>query len=331
MYFRGKHILIIGGTGTIGKSIIQTILPEMPKRISIFSRDEYKQQLLQQKLKEYDGLHYIIGDVREYDAVNSAMRNVDYVFHLAAMKHVDFSESNPLEAVKTNILGTHHVIQAAINHKVEKVIFTSSDKAISPTNAYGASKLVAERLITQANHNEFIKTVFACVRFGNVMGSRGSVIPLFKNSIVHEKRITITDPSMTRFMMTLEQATNLTIQAMKKAIGGETFVLKMPVIKIGVLADVVLEEVCKREKLDKNTIDIHEIGKRIGEKVYEELMTEEEASLAWETADMFIIPSRDVNAYPNAKKAEPVDYGTHLQTPLTKEELRSLLLSEQLL
>lgn len=331
MYFRGKHILIIGGTGTIGKSIIQTILPEKPNRISIFSRDEYKQQLVQRELGKNDKLHYIIGDVREYDVVNSAMRDVDYVFHLAAMKHVDFSESNPLEAVKTNILGTDHVIQAAINQQVEKVIFTSTDKAISPTNTYGASKLVAERLITQANKNEFIETVFACVRFGNVMGSRGSVIPLFKNGILQEKRITITDPTMTRFMMTLEQATKLTIQAMKKAIGGETFILKMPVIQIGVLADVVLEEVCKRENLHKENINILQIGKKVGEKLYEELMTEEEARLAWETEDMFIISRRDLNAYPHAKKAEPVDYGTHLQTPLTKEELRLLLLEEQLL
>ncbi|MFS0674445.1 SDR family NAD(P)-dependent oxidoreductase [Ornithinibacillus sp. 179-J 7C1 HS] len=331
MYFKEKHILVIGGTGTIGKSIINTILPEKPRRITILSRDEHKQQLLQQELGEEETLHYIIGDIRDYDTVNEAMRSVDLVFHLAAMKRVDFSEANPFETVKTNILGTQNVIQAAISQQVEKVIFTSSDKAISPTNAYGASKLIAERLIIQANRSGLIDTTFACVRFGNVMGSRGSVIPLFIESILNERKITITDPTMTRFMMTLDQATKLTIQAMKEAKGREVFVLKMPVVRIGLLAEVVLEEICQREQIDKDNVEIQVVGKRIGEKMYEELMTEDEAKKAWETSDMFIIPRSATISYPNVNKAEATYYNSHSQTPLSKEKLRSLLLSEKLI
>ncbi|MBS3681222.1 SDR family NAD(P)-dependent oxidoreductase [Ornithinibacillus massiliensis] len=331
MYFCEKHILVIGGTGTIGKSIIKAILPEKPRRITILSRDEHKQQLLQQELGEEELLHYIIGDIRDFDTVHRAMHKVDLVFHLAAMKRVDFSEFNPLETVKTNLIGTHNVIQAATSQQVDKVIFTSSDKAISPTNAYGASKLIAERLIIQANRSGLINTTFACVRFGNVMGSRGSVIPLFIEGILNERKITITDPTMTRFMMTLDQATKLTIEAMKEAKGGEVFVLKMPVIRIGLLAEVVLEEICQREQIDKETVEIQVVGKRIGEKMYEELMTEEEARKAWESSGMFIIPRSVTITYPDVRKAEATYYSSHSQTPLSTEKLRSLLLDEKLI
>lgn len=325
MDFKGKRILITGGTGTIGKSIVQAVLKENPQVIKIFSRDEYKQHVLQNELTNNKKIEFIIGDIRDYDGVYAAMHNIDYVFHLAAMKHVHFCEHNPYEAVKTNVQGTNNIIKAAISQNVKKVVFTSSDKAISPTNTYGATKLIAERLIssTEAKGN----TKFASVRFGNVMGSRGSVIPFFKQQILENKKITVTDMNMTRFMMSLDQATNLTIKALKEAQGGEVFVLKMPVIKLKDLTNILIEETCKYHKLKPEEIDIEVIGLRPGEKLYEELMTLDESKTAWELSDMYII-SGNTNTnvlYSNAKQANIGTYSSMSQEPLNINELRKLL------
>ena len=192
MQLKDKRILVIGGTGTIGKSIVQHLLKEMPKLIRIFSRDEFKQQQMKSELRNNDELKFIIGDVREYDSLYTAMQDIDYVLHLAAMKQVDTCEDNPLQAVRTNIEGTKNVINAAQRQNVKKVVFTSSDKAISPTNTYGATKLIAEKIISAQRNKGEGKTVFATVRFGNVMGSKGgSVIPLFKDRIIKDRKITI--------------------------------------------------------------------------------------------------------------------------------------------
>ncbi|WP_066051369.1 SDR family NAD(P)-dependent oxidoreductase [Robertmurraya korlensis] len=334
MYFKGKKVLVIGGTGTIGKNIVKHILKEEPEVIRIFSRDEFKQFQLTNDLGNHSKLRFLIGDIRDYDRVFSAMEDIDYVFHTAAMKHVSFCEYNPFEAVQTNIIGTYNVIKAAKSQNVKKVVFTSTDKAISPTNNYGATKLSAEKLISSAEYSKGTgKTVFASVRFGNVMGSRGSVIPLFVNQVREGKDLTVTELSMTRFMMTLEQATKLTIEALKISLGGETFILKMPVIGLSDLAEVVLEETIKKYKIHSSTSKIIEIGLKPGEKRYEELMTFDESLHAFELPELFIIPSpfAPKNQYEKANKTNPGTYSSEGQIPLTKEQVREIIVKEKLL
>ncbi|WP_173918949.1 SDR family NAD(P)-dependent oxidoreductase [Halobacillus sp. Marseille-Q1614] len=328
MFFNDKKILVIGGTGTIGQRLVSTILEEDPKLVKIYSRDEYKQYQLLNTFNNDDRLQAVIGDVRDFERLHQSMQGIDYVFHLAAMKQVAMCEHNPYEAVKTNVMGTENVINAAIAQKVKKVVFTSSDKAISPPNAYGATKLIGEKLISSAEQGrEKGQTIFASVRFGNVMGSRGSVIPLFKEQILQQKKITITDKDMTRFMMTLQQATLLTIKALKEAKGGEVFVLKMPVIKLEDLGSLLIEEICKKHGMDSDEISIELMGLRPGEKMYEELMTYDESLEAWELPDMFIIPGNASNslAYHQAKKPTPGTYGSMEQDPLDIAQLRTLL------
>ncbi|WP_187386488.1 UDP-N-acetylglucosamine 4,6-dehydratase family protein [Paenibacillus ihumii] len=288
--YKGKKILITGGTGTIGKQLTRRLLKEEPSVIRIFSRDEFKQFEMAQEYQKYTSqLRFLIGDVRDQQRLIRAMEEIDYVFHCAAMKHVPACEYNPFEAVQTNVIGTQNVIQAAIENKVKKVLFTSTDKAISPTNTYGATKLTAERLISAAEFQKGAKsTVFSSVRFGNVMGSRGSVIPLFKKQILEQRKITITDPNMLRYMMTPGQAIELILKANKLAKGGEVFVLKMPLIRMGDLAEVVIEEIKAQYGITEK-ISIEEIGLRPGEKRFEELMTDDEVSIAYETEEMFVI------------------------------------------
>ncbi|WP_058307189.1 SDR family NAD(P)-dependent oxidoreductase [Gracilibacillus massiliensis] len=315
MFFKDKTILVIGGTGTIGTSVVKELLKDNPKKIKIFSRDEYKQHQVREKLHHHKAIQFYIGDIRDLNRLEEVMSNVDYVFHLAAMKRVDACEENPLEAVETNIIGASNIKNAAIKSKVKKVIFTSSDKAISPTNTYGATKLIAEKLLAAPSSSA---TKFASVRFGNVMGSRGSVIPLFQEQIKTNQKITITDPEMTRFMMTLTQATSLTLQALKESKGGEVFVLKMPVIRLGDLADLLIQQ-------SGYSVTIENIGLKPGEKMYEELMTYDESQQAWELDNMFVIPSTstDVNSY--SKKAIQRTYKSNDQEVVTKHQLSELL------
>lgn len=288
--FKNKKILVIGGTGTVGQGIVKRLLDYNPKVIRILSRDEYKQFLMRDELREHRNLRFLLGDIREKERIERAMQDIDIVFHIASLKHVPACEYNPFEAVKTNVLGTQNVIESAIRNNVERVIYTSSDKAVSPTNTMGATKLLAERLMASANNAKGSKnTVFASVRFGNVIGSRGSVIPLWRQQIIEKHEITVTEPEMTRFMMSIEDAVNLTLKACEVAEGGETFVLKMPVIRLGDLAEVVIEKVCKEFDIDINNVEIKNIGLRPGEKMYEELMTEDEALNAIEGDKMFIV------------------------------------------
>ncbi|WP_188208226.1 SDR family NAD(P)-dependent oxidoreductase [Alkalibacillus aidingensis] len=332
--FKDKKILVIGGTGAIGDRLVNRLLREEPEVIRVFSRDEYKQYLLQNEINHYDNLSYLIGDIRDYQRLSSAMQDIDYVFHLAAMKHVPSCEYNPYEAVQTNVHGTYNVIQAAMAQGVEKVLFTSSDKAVSPTNTYGATKLTAERLISSTEYSKGeVKTIFASVRFGNVLGSRGSVVPLFQRQIHTQRKITVTDLNMTRFMMTLNQATELMMEALQKAEGGEVFVLKMPVILLKDLAEVVIDETCQKHQLNHEDIQIEEIGLRPGEKMYEELMTYDESTMAWELEEMYIIPGHQQSGLWNlgANRTDHGTYSSNRVTPISVEEVRQLLLSEQLI
>lgn len=333
-FFKGKKVLIIGGTGTIGQSLLPTILMDNPEVVRILSRDEYKQFEMQQTYRNITNIRFLIGDVRDYGRVHRAMQDVDYVFHVAAMKHVPSCEYNPFEAVQTNILGTQNVIQASIDCGVDKTVFTSTDKAIAPTNTYGASKLMAERLISAAQYYGGAgKTVFSAVRFGNVMGSRGSVIPLFQKQIREHSKITVTQKDMSRFMMTLKQATELTIKSLQIAKGGEIFVLKMPVVRLQDLAECVIEETAKRLSLYATNIQIEEIGLRAGEKMYEELMTEEEAHHAIEFEDMFVIPNAFVGQrkYEGGLPAQVHSYSSINTASITKEAVRAMLLENKLL
>ncbi|HUC91993.1 MAG TPA: SDR family NAD(P)-dependent oxidoreductase [Paenibacillus sp.] len=330
--YGNKKILITGGTGTIGYHLTKRLLGENPAVIRIFSRDEYKQFNMsidfQQDAKK---LRFLIGDVRDYQRLLRAMEDIDYVFHLAAMKHVPFCEYNPFEAVQTNVLGTQNVIQAAIQSGVSKVLFSSTDKAISPTNTYGATKLTAERLISAAEYQKGPKsTVFSSVRFGNVMGSRGSVIPLFTRQILERGSIEVTSLDMIRYMMTPSQAISLMLKANRLARGGEVFVLKMPIVKLSDLADVMIDEVTRRHNL-RNNVTIKEIGLRPGEKMYEELMMPDEGQIALEEKDMFIIPSsfgEKSHAYPGAAKSGVTSLFE--EKPIDKETLRGWLHAEGL-
>lgn len=322
--FTNKNILIIGGTGTIGQAMVKKLLSLNPKVIRILSRDEYKQFLMKDELREHRNIRFLLGDVRDKERLDRAMSSIDIVFHLAALKHVPACEYDPFEAVKTNVIGTENVIQCAIKNKVDRVIYTSSDKAVSPTNTMGATKLLAERLISSADYSKGGKIpVFAAVRFGNVIGSRGSVIPLWRKQIIENREITITNPSMTRFMMTIDQAVNLTLKACEMAEGGEICVLKMPVIRLGDLADVVIENLSKELKIDKGGIKIKQIGLRTGEKMYEELMTEDEAIYAVDYEDMFAI--QPLNKRANIKGKKVQSYRSMDERILKKEEIVILL------
>ncbi|WP_310501159.1 SDR family NAD(P)-dependent oxidoreductase [Paenibacillus qinlingensis] len=326
MFFQ-KSILIIGGTGTIGQSLIKHLIKCSPKVIRILSRDEYKQFQLQQEYQNHHQMRYLIGDVRDGSRLVRAMEGIDYVFDCAAMKHVPSCEYNPYEAVQTNIIGTQNVIQAAMANGVSKVILTSTDKAISPTNTYGASKLMAERLITAANyHKGSHKTIFAAVRFGNVLGSRGSVVPLIRQQVLEGKEVTLTDGEMTRFMMSLTEATDLLLKAMEVATGGEVFVLKMPVLKIGDLIDSIIELVVDKYGVNPAKIKIRTTGARIGEKMYEELMTLEESKSALELQDMFLIPSPFKEYHlESARPAKCMTYSSIDQPVLSKREINQLI------
>ncbi|PZM67286.1 polysaccharide biosynthesis protein [Paenibacillus dendritiformis] len=333
-FFCGKKILIIGGTGTIGTGLLDCLLAYSPTVIRVFSRDEYKQFKIQQQYREYSNIRYLIGDVRDYPRVVRAMEDIDYVFHVAAMKHVPACEYNPFEAIQTNVIGTQNVIQASLECGVQKTIFTSTDKAIAPTNTYGASKLMAERLISAAQYQAGTKkTVFAAVRFGNVMGSRGSVIPLFKKQIAEKRSITVTCKEMTRFMMTKKQATELTLKAMMSAKGGEVFVLKMPVVCLQELAEQIVKYEAAKNNISADCVKIEEVGLRPGEKMYEELMTVEEAKQALETEDMFIIPNSFMkpHQYEGARRAEARSYSSHDVAPINYEHLNNLLLQAEMI
>lgn len=331
----GKKILVTGGTGTLGKALIKEILKYDPQVVRIFSRDEAKQFDLQFELDKHRNTRYLLGDVRDKERLKRAMEGVDIVFHTAALKHVPACEYNPFEGVKTNIIGTQNVIEAALENDVEKVIYTSSDKAISPTNTMGATKLVAERLISAADYYKGSRrTVFAAVRFGNVMGSRGSVIPLFKKQIQNGGPVTVTLPEMTRFMMTLSQAVMLTLEAARQAKGGEIFVLKMPVVRLIDLAEAVVEEFAPLCGFSPPDINVETIGLRPGEKVYEELMTYEEANYAMEFPHMFAVPPGFVEKkykYRGAKPAAVKTYRSDDVPPITREAVRNLLKEEKLL
>ena len=273
----GKVILITGGTGSFGKKMIETFLKYFsPKKIIILSRDEYKQYLLK-KLFNNDKIRFLLGDIRDYNRLQDAFRNVDVIFHAAALKQVPATEYNPIEAIKTNVYGSENVIRAAIFNKVKKVIAISTDKCVNPINLYGATKLCSERLFVNANLMTGDNTLFSVLRYGNVLGSRGSVVPVFLKQ-KEKGTLTITNDKMTRFTITLQDAIYFVLQSMSVMIGGEVFVPKLPSYNILQLANIISPD-CK-----KNIIGI-----RPGEKLHEKMISEDESYNTLECNNFYII------------------------------------------
>lgn len=280
MNWNNKTILLTGGTGSFGNKFTERMLTKFkPKVIRIFSRDELKQWEMEKRFKSDPRLRFFIGDIRDKNRIERAMDGVDVVVHAAALKHVPVCEYNPFEAIKTNILGAQNIVEAAIDHNIDKVVVLSTDKAVNPVNLYGATKMCMEKLFIAANSyvGRDRRTIMSCVRYGNVVGSRGSVVPLFKK-LKETGTITITDDRMTRFWITLDQGVDLVIKAFDLMCGGEVFIPKIPSMNITDLAKVLAPK-CK----------IKVTGIRPGEKLHECLLTEDEARHTLEFKDHFIV------------------------------------------
>jgi FlaA1/EpsC-like NDP-sugar epimerase len=286
-----QKILVTGSCGTIGSELVDYMLVNFPDcKVYCLDNNESLLFFQEQKYINEKRVKVFLGDIRDYERLKSVMTGVDIVFHAAALKHVVMCERSPMDAVQSNVNGVNNIINAATEAQVKKVIFTSSDKAVNPTNVMGTSKLMGERLVTAANTNHHSgNTIFVSTRFGNVLGSNGSVIPIFRNQIKDGGPITLTDPEMTRFVMNVEQAVKLVVDSANKACGGEVFITKMPVIRIQDLAEVMIEELSDLYNQDPKLIEIKIIGAKPGEKLYEELMSSEETGRAVELDNYFSV------------------------------------------
>lgn len=323
--FKNKTLLITGGTGSFGNAILRRFLSTDIKEIRVFSRDELKQDNMR-KLFNNSKLKFYIGDVRDINSIRDAMNGVDFVFHAAALKQVPSCEFYPMQAVKTNVIGTENVLNAAINAGVKKVIALSTDKAVYPINAMGVSKAMMEKVIVAKGRTE-TGTMIACTRYGNVMASRGSVIPLFINQIRNGLPISVTDPEMTRFMMSLDQAVDLVLFAFENGESGDIFVQKAPAATIKILAKTL------SNILGKPNHKVKTIGTRHGEKLYETLLTKEEMVKAIDLKNYYRIPAdnRDLNYNKFFEEGEEIitqagEYHSHNTHRLDEDELTQLIL-----
>ena len=325
--FEGKTLLITGGTGSFGNAVLKRFLQTDIKEIRIFSRDEKKQDDMRKKYQS-SKLKFYIGDVRDYNSVLNATRGVDYIYHAAALKQVPSCEFHPMEAVKTNVLGTENVLEAAIQNRVKRIVCLSTDKAVYPINAMGISKAMMEKVIVAKSRNlENLDTTICCTRYGNVMASRGSVIPLFVDQIRQGKSLTITDPNMTRFMMTLDDAVDLVLYAFEHGENGDIFVQKAPAATIEVLAQSLTQLL----NVPEHPIVI--MGTRHGEKAYEALLSREEMAVAFDQGNYFRVPAdqRDLNYAKyvengDLKISQLEDYNSHNTERLDIEGMKKLLL-----
>lgn len=324
--FNNSKLLITGGTGSFGHAVLRKFLSTNVQEIRIFSRDEKKQDDMRKSIN-HPKLKFYIGDVRDYGSVKNAMSGVDFVFHAAALKQVPSCEFYPLEAVKTNILGTENVIEAAINHGVKRIVCLSTDKAVYPINAMGISKAMMEKLMVAKSRTlDGTGAVVCGTRYGNVMASRGSVIPLFIDQVLSGKPLTITDPHMTRFMMTLEDAVDLVLYAFEHGSNGDIFVQKAPAVTIETLAKAILD------LLGKQDYPTQVIGTRHGEKVYETLLSREEMACAEDRGNYYRVPPdmRDLNygkfvEEGEIKITESEDYNSHNAERLDINGMKKLL------
>jgi len=341
--FEDKRILITGVCGTVGAELIRQLLcGDQYQPLEVVGIDNNESELFfldQQYLNDSRACFYLV-DIRDRDTLNRRMKGIDIVFHVAALKHVVLCERSPYEAVQTNILGVENVIEAAHINAVEKVIFTSSDKAVNPTNVMGTSKLMGERLMTAANSNQRAsRTVFSSTRFGNVLGSNGSVIPIFKKQIQQGGPVTLTDRDMTRFVMTIEQAAKLVLHSAEISQGGEVFVTKMPVVRIEDLAKVMITELAFSYGQDPENIEVIVSGTKPGEKLYEELMSDEEIRRALELTDYFaVLPAfrgfYESISYDYPGRSEGVvdnPYNSNIEVALSTDEVKEFLTNHNLL
>ena len=324
--FKNKILMITGGTGSFGQTVLKRFLETDVREIRIFSRDEKKQEEMRIALNN-PKLKFYIGDVRDYESILPAMKGVDYVFHAAALKQVPSCEFYPIEAVKTNVLGTENVLSAATASHVKRVVVLSTDKAVYPINAMGISKAMAEKLmVAKARTQLENETVFCATRYGNVMASRGSVIPLFVSQIKEGKPLTVTDPNMTRFLMSLEESVDLVLYAFTNGKQGDLFVQKAPASTVADLAEAI-------RQIFGAKVPVRVIGTRHGEKLYESLISREEMAKAEDMGDYYRIPAdnRDLNyaqffSEGEEKIAQFDDYTSHNTKQLNVEQVKSLLL-----
>lgn len=328
--FQNKILLITGGTGSFGNAVLRRFLDAGLREIRVFSRDEKKQDDMRKRYN-HSKLKFYIGDVRDAHSVGAVMRGVDFVFHAAALKQVPSCEFHPMEAVRTNVLGTENVLEAAVDAGVRRVVCLSTDKAVYPINAMGISKAMMEKVMVAASRNlEGTNTVICGTRYGNVMASRGSVIPLFVDQVLAGKPITVTDPAMTRFMMTLSDAVDLVLYAFEHGNNGDIFVQKAPAATVEVLARAILE------LMERPDHPINIMGTRHGEKLYEALLSREEMACAQDMGAYFRVPpdGRDLNYAKYVEQGEHrltqtthgEDYNSHNTTRLDLDGMKRLLL-----
>ena len=319
--FKDKTILITGGTGSLGQALTKRLLEMGPQAIRIFSRNESKQIEMENIFKD-DRLRFFLGDVRDLPRLNKAVEDVDFVFHAAALKHVPKIEYNPFEAIKTNILGSENIINACLTNNVEKAVCVSTDKAVSPLNIYGATKLLMEKLFVTANNylnEEKYKTKFFGVRYGNVLGSSGSVVPLFIEQIKSKKKISITDASMTRFSITMSEALDFILHATELGTGSEIFVPKLRAYSLLDVKEALFE------MLENTGEEI--IGIRPGEKINETLINSEEIRYSWEIDNMYMISNPEImKTYPKAEKIKNMKmYSSDSVDKISKDQLKQLM------
>ncbi|MDA3790821.1 MAG: polysaccharide biosynthesis protein [Desulfobacula sp.] len=329
--FSNKRVLVTGACGTIGRVLVKQLLCDYSVgELIAIDNNESELFFLEQQFSKYSNSVFRLADIRDSEKLNQVMQGVDIVFHTAAFKHVALCERSPFEAVQTNIIGVQNVISAARQNKVAKTIFTSSDKAVNPTNVMGTSKLMGERLMTAANSDYGLgNSIFASTRFGNVLGSRGSVIPIFREQIRKGGPVTLTSSEMTRFIMSVNQAVNLVIHSARLACGGEVFVTKMPIIRIQDLAGVMINELGPRFGYAPEDIQLESIGIKPGEKLYEELLTDEEIRRTIELDNYFVVKPAFQTLYHGISCeyenliSETVSqaYNSSVEAPLSKKEL----------
>lgn len=326
---RGKQVLVTGGSGSIGSQITKSVLDHGADTVRVLENDEAGLFDLQQTLEETDRLRCLLGDIRDLERLRLAMEGIDIVFHAAALKHVELNEYNPFESVQTNIQGTQNVLRAAIEEEIESFVAISTDKASNPTSVMGATKLLSERLVVAANAYKGNRdSQFCCVRFGNVIGSSGSVVPLFYNQIKSGGPITVTDPEMTRFFMPIEEAVDLVLDANERMTGGEVFVLKMPTFDVGTLAQVMIDSYSPAVDIDPETIDIEIIGRRPGERMHEKLISKDELPNTVEQSDMFVIyPEIDFgnHQYRENTVSFTTEYTSADEQPMSSDELVDMI------
>lgn len=331
-WLNGKSVLILGASGTIGSALLRSVLEANPEVVRAF--DNYENGLfhLQQEVNDDERVRWLLGDIRDLQRVRRASEGIDIILHTAALKHVGIGEYNPFELVQTNLLGLQNVIQASLENNVEKMIFTSSDKAVNPTNAMGASKLMGEKLVTAAQSiRGQSKTIFASVRFGNVIGSNGSVVPIFEKQIKSGGPLTITDKRMTRFVMGIEHSVDIVLKAAELSVGGEVFVLKMPALSVSDLADVMINRLAPQYGHSPKEIKITEIGARIGEKMYEELLSLSEIEYSFQDDELIVslaqsLMSQNIDR-PYLANMTPTtsEYNSHQSELMTKPEIENFL------